>query len=98
MNNRNKHFKSMSDNTKETHTTLLMQVHALRNMFSLSLCVQADSDGGERSELFAFEGCASQRTEAQGGCGRCCSHPTHYHAWTRGQRSPRDFSKLSTCR
>ena len=40
-----------------------MQVHTLTSMFSVSLCVQADSDGGERSELFAFEGAASQRTE-----------------------------------
>src|SRR3954464_2493915 len=72
MNNRNKHFKLMSVNTKETHTTILMQVHTLTSMCPVSLCVQTDEYGGERSELFAFEGCASQRTEAQGGCGRCC--------------------------
>ncbi len=77
----NKPFTVDVSTHEQQHTEISMHAHTFTIATSASLCMQTDSDGGEHSQLFAFEGAASQRSEAQSRRGRRHCYSADDNPW-----------------
>src|SRR4051812_38116671 len=69
MNNPTRLFKSMSVHKKK-HIQQYQCIYTLTSMCPVFLCVQVDETGGINPRIPLEQSTATERTEAQGGCGR----------------------------